>query len=388
MRSMRRIIWTLAILPLLLGACVVPGAIPLADTEGSKVTEYNSVTEYNAERDAEFERILACVAENYPAESYFTNALLPDLNAPWEPMECESMDQVRVGMSWILNDGGAPWYNAVELGFFNDVCLEAELVRGGSGLGSLQTLIDGNVEFAVNAGGGQVPALALSPGGEDVIAVGSLIKHSPYIWLGLDHDTPKDQRSAKKLTPQDLIGKTIGLHEGEDHFFDFISAKYGISSDQVELVPTGYTPDPVLAGEMDYAGAWLINEPRLMEEQGYMNWVAFQFSEWGWDAYAGVLVVRRPTLEENPDLVRRYLAAVIRGLKYVQENPEDSARIAVMYAVDAETTEEMAQRRFQLQEALILDPDGLPLGHMSAARWNMQVASMIRFDLLELPKCE
>jgi len=41
-------------------------------------------------------------------------------------MDCESADQLKVGMSWILNDGGAPWYNAVELGLFNDVCLEAD----------------------------------------------------------------------------------------------------------------------------------------------------------------------------------------------------------------------------------------------------------------------
>ena len=90
-----------------------------------------------------------------------------------------------------------------------------------------------------------------------------MITHSPYIWLGLDHDSPRDQRSEKKVTPQDFIGKTVGIHEGEEHYFEFLSSKYGISADDVELVETGFTPDPVLAGEMDYTGAWLINETRL-----------------------------------------------------------------------------------------------------------------------------
>jgi len=119
-----------------------------------------------------------------------------------------------------------------------------------------------------------------------------------------------------------------------------------------------------------------------------MNGVAFQFSEWGWDDYSEVLVVRRSMLEENADLVRRYLAAVIQGLRHVIEDPEDSAEIAVRYAVDVELTTEQALRRYELQEALVAGADELPLGHMSAERWNRQVASLIQFGQMELPMCE
>lgn len=373
----------LYVLPaLLLSACTFPVLIP--ETEAG----LGAVTGNSVDIEAEFERLLACVEESFPAENYTTNAFLPDLDTAWEPMNCESMDQVKVGMSWILNDGGAPWYNAVELGFFNDVCLEAELVRGGSGMGHLQTLMDGGVDFAVSAGGSLIPGLLTGHDGADIVAVGAMIKHSPYIWLGLDHDTPQDQRSERRLTPQDFIGKTIGLHEGEGYFFDLISGRHGISPDQVELVVTGYSPEPLIEGEMDFTGAWLINEPRLLEAQGYMNWVAFQFSEWGWDDYSEVLVVRRSMLEENADLVRRYLAAVIQGLRHVIEDPEDSAEIAVRYAVDVELTTEQALRRYELQEALVAGADELPLGHMSAERWNRQVASLIQFGQMELPMCE
>ena len=370
------------LLLLILSSCTIPVVIP------ENEEKVGGVAKDPADSDAEFQRLLACVEESFPAENYITNELLPDLDTAWEPMNCEGMDQVKVGMSWILNDGGAPWYNAVELGFFNDVCLEAELVRGGSGLGHLQTLMDGGVDFAVSAGGSLIPGLLTGHDGADIVAVGAMIKHSPYIWLGLDHDTPQDQRSERRLTPQDFIGKTIGLHEGEGYFFDLISGRHGISPDQVELVVTGYSPEPLIEGEMDFTGAWLINEPRLLEAQGYMNWVAFQFSEWGWDDYSEVLVVRRSMLEENADLVRRYLAAVIHGLRHVIEDPEDSAEIAVRYAVDVELTKEQALRRYELQEALVAGADELPLGHMTADRWNRQVASLIQYGQMELPMCE
>ena len=99
--------------------------------------------------EAEFESILACVEENFPAEGYFTNELLPAADAEWAPMDCESVDSIKVGMPWVLNDEEAPWYNAIELGFFADVCLEVELVAGGPGVDHLQTLTGGAVDIAV-----------------------------------------------------------------------------------------------------------------------------------------------------------------------------------------------------------------------------------------------
>ncbi|MXX24667.1 MAG: ABC transporter substrate-binding protein [Caldilineaceae bacterium SB0668_bin_21] len=380
----------IALLALIVSACVAPApAAPAAEEEQMEAEEEPmAAEEVEAGSEAEFEQILACVEENFPAESYFTNELLPAVDATWEPMECDSVDSIKVGMPWVLNDEEAPWYNAIELGYFADVCLEVELVAGGPGLDHLQTLAGGAVDIAVVAGGSTVPSLVASPTPADVVAVGTFLKHSPYIWLGLDPDTPQDQRSDKVLTPQDFVGKKVGLQPGNDYLFEFIANKHGIPHDEVELMPAGFTPDPVLVGAMDYIGAWIVNQPRLMEEQGFMNWVAFNFSDWGWDGYGDVTVVRRETLEENPDLVRRFLAAQTRGLNYLLENPDESAEIAVVYGVDAQLTKEQALRRFELQEALVLGSDDLPVSHMSADRWNMQVASMIQYDQLQVEACE
>ena len=384
----------LAVLALILSACVAQApatapaeeeqmeaeATPMAEEEADEMAEAGS--------EAEFQSILACVEENFPAEGYFTNDLLPAPDAAWEPMDCASVDSIKVGMPWVLNDEEAPWYNAIELGFFADVCLEVELVAGGPGVDHLQTLAGGAVDIAVVAGGSRVPSIVSSLTPADVVAVGTFLKHSPYIWLGLDPDTPQDQRSDKVLTPQDFVGKKIGLQSNDDYLFSFIANKHGIPSDQVELMDAGFTPDPVLVGAMDYIGAWIVNQPRLLEEKGFMNWVAFRFSDWGWDGYGDVTVVRRETLEENPDLVRRFLAAQSHGLNYLLENPDASADIAVQYGVDAQLTREQALRRFELQEALVVGSDDLPVSHMSADRWNTQVASMIQYDQLELDACQ
>ena len=87
-----------AALALTLGACVASApaaqeepmeaeAAPMAEEEADEMAENDS--------EAEFERILACVEENFPAESYFTNELLPAADAAWEPMECDAMGPER-----------------------------------------------------------------------------------------------------------------------------------------------------------------------------------------------------------------------------------------------------------------------------------------------------
>lgn len=384
-----KLLFSLLLVPMLvLAACagVAPAAAPADSGETAATTA--PAAEPAADAAAKFDEILQCVQENFPAEKYVTNDYLPAADAAWAPLTCASVDKIKVLMPWVLNDEEAPWYNAVEKGFFKDVCLEVELVPGGPGIEPIQLLAGGAVDIAVVAGASGIPSAVSSPTPADVVGVGTMLKHSPYIWMGLDKDIAQDQKSEKKLTPQDLVGKKIGLQAGNDYFAQFLVAKYGLAEDAFELVEAGFTPDPLLVGAVDYYAAWIVNQPRLAEAQGFMNWTAFRFSEWGWDGYSDVSTVRRETLDANPDLVKRYLAAVDQGMKFLLENPEESAEIAVKYGVDAQLTKEQALRRFELQKDLIEGSDDLPIMHMSADRWNSEVATMVQYGQLELAACK
>jgi ABC-type nitrate/sulfonate/bicarbonate transport system substrate-binding protein len=394
---MRVKLFILALIAMLVfGACAAPATAPVAEAPAEEAAteapaEEAAPAESEAapvDREAELAEILACVEENFPAETYITNEFLPDPAAEWTPMDCETVDQIKVLMPWVLNDEEAPWYNAVEKGYYADVCLEVELVPGGPGIQPVQLLAGGAVDIAVVAGASRIPASVASPTPADVVGVGTFLKHSPYIWMGLDKDIPQDQASTKELTIDDLIGKKIGVQAGDEYFAEFLIGKYGLPADAFEIMEAGFTPDPLLIGAMDYFAAWIVNQPRLAEAQGFMNWTAFKFSEWGWDGYSDVSTVRRETLESNPDLIRRYLAATNQGLKFLLENPEESAEIAVNYGTDAPVTKEEALRRFELQRDLIIGDESEPLMFMSLERWNHEVATQVQFNQIELPACQ
>ena len=52
------------------------------------------------------------------------------------------------------------------------------------------------------------------------------------------------------------------------------------------------------------------------------------------DYYTPVIIANRKTLEEKPDMVRRFLAATEKGYEYAIANPEESAKILHKYAPD------------------------------------------------------
>ncbi len=384
----------IAVAAIFFAACAAPATAPAAEAPSAEAVASAATAEEatapadTGDQEAELAEILACVEENFPAESYITNEFLPDPDAEWVAFDCDTVDQLKVLMPWVLNDEEAPWYNAVEKGFYADVCLEVELVPGGPGIQPIQLLAGGAVDIAVVAGASRIPASVASPTPADVVGVGTFLKHTPYIWMGLDSDIPQDQVSTKELTPEDLIGKKIGVQAGDEYFAEFLIGKYGLAEDAFEIVEAGFTPDPLLMGAMDYFAAWIVNQPRLAESQGYMNWTAFRFSEWGWDGYSDVSTVRREMVEANPELIRRYLAATHQGLKFLLENPEESAEIAVQYGTDAPVTKEEALRRFELQKDLIEGDDGLQLMAMSLDRWNSEVATQVQFGQIELPACQ
>ena len=380
---------------ILFAACAAPAAAPVAEAPAAEEAATTAPAEEAAageatagDQEAQLAEILACVEENFPAETYITNEFLPDPDAEWTAMDCDTVDQIKVLMPWVLNDEEAPWYNAVEKGYYADVCLEVELMPGGPGIQPVQLLAGGAVDIAVVAGASRIPASVASPTPADVVGVGTFLKHSPYIWMGLDADVPQDQPSTKELTPQDLVGKKIGIQAGDDYFAEFLIGKYNLPADAFEIVEAGFTPDPLLVGAIDYFAAWIVNQPRLAEAQGYRNWTAFRFSDWGWDGYSDVSTVRREMIDENPDLIRRYLAATNQGLKFLLENPEESADISVAYGTDAPVTREEALRRFELQKDLIEGNDGQQLMYMSLDRWNSEVATQIQFGQIELPACQ
>lgn len=340
-----------------------------------------------AEEDMTYEQVLQEVQEKLPASRYMTNDYLPD--AKWEPRCEDELTPLKIGFGWIFNDEFTAWYVADKFGWFQEQCISPIFVEGGASAYPLQLLAGGAYDVAVPSGGYTIPEMWASKTGAQPIAVGAQLKGTPYGWLGIDWDTPQDEVSPKRFNvqPEDLVDATVGLQPNSFWYARFLEKKFGLPAHSIHEAKGGFLPDPLLAGTWDFYGAWIMNQPRLVENAGFKNWMFFALRDHGISGYAAVSTVMPDFLEEQPGLVRGYLAALTRGQQFILDHPEEAAEIAVEYAWklgEYELNEDMALRRFELEKSFVTTGDGLPILHMDGARWDENLAVYVQYSQIEL----
>ncbi len=331
------------------------------------------------------EHILAAVKERLPASAYMSNAYLPAEGdyARYASTPPAKRQRLRVGMPWIFSDGFSPLYVGIEQGYFSALGLDIEMVPGGPGRDHLQTLVGGQVDVAIVADGLNLPVFAASRTRGNVVGVASFLKKNPVAYLSLDPETPANQRSTRPVEVAEFAGKSIGVLRGRTHYVEFLVHEFGLDPAAVRVRWTGSTPDALLTGVVDHWAAWILDQPRLLEKNGHQNWRPFFFHDLGWKQYCDLVVVRRATADEDPETVRRFLAALHHAVEYYLAEPAASAAISASYAKDVSFTTEDVLRRYEAERPLVIGDDGLPLLHMDPARWDEVTALLVRYGIIE-----
>jgi NitT/TauT family transport system substrate-binding protein len=332
------------------------------------------------------EQVLACVERQFPAGLYFTNGFLPGKDLVPPPASA-AVERIRVGMPWIFNDEIAPWFVAEEMGYFREVGLDVTSVPGGPGIDPLQLLVAGRIDIAVPAPGSAVISLNASRTGAEVVAVGAVLKAGPTVFIALDKDTPKTGRSTRKIGPKDFAGKIVGVQAGYEFYVEALMQRSGLPPGSVEIRRAGFTPDPLTAGVLDFYMGWIMNQPRMIEQAGFTNWISFTMRDHAWDEYSDLSVVRRADLATRGEMLRRYLYALRRAVDFLLVEPERAAAITAKRAVDETLSTEEVLQRFRLQRELLTGGDDLPPLHMRAESWNRLAAALVQYGRVQIPGC-
>ncbi|HEY2990362.1 MAG TPA: ABC transporter substrate-binding protein [Candidatus Binatia bacterium] len=217
-----------------------------------------------------------------------------------------------VSLSWHQE---LPFRIARIKGYFKEqgITLEPILIRGGPA--AIAALISGDVDFG-SIGGAQAPIRSRARG-LDIFIIGSLSNRANYTVIGA--------RDVKKL--EDLKGKIIGV-TGAGAFSDFAVRLFlkqnGLDPDKdVILRPLGGTVLRASALERGIIAAapFSAEEAVSLLSKGYP--MISNLSE-SLAIPQSILVARGETLEKYPDTTKRFLKAVILGLRFVRSNKKDA----------------------------------------------------------------
>ncbi len=218
-------------------------------------------------------------------------------------------------------------YAAQEFGWFEEKGLDFEFIPGEGGGDAVQQLISGNADFAF----ANIEALLLAVDkGAKLKAVYNIYPQNVFNVV-----SPKEEGITD---PEDLRGKKVGVYSrtsGTYHNLLYVLNSAGLSEKDVEVVPVGVANfGPLLSGQVDAmaatdTGLYLAQQKGLGEAN--VIWARDFFN-----SPSDVMIVREETYEGEKDYVLDFLDAYRRGTEWMLEHPEEAAKLAKEYALNAE----------------------------------------------------
>ncbi|GAA2029729.1 hypothetical protein GCM10009819_11730 [Agromyces tropicus] len=237
------------------------------------------------------------------------------------PGDGASYGEISVQYSWIKNEEFAGEFYAYENGYYDDAGFDEVIGISGPDTG-VAKLLSGSAQVALSDAASIGAAVAEQDAPLKII--GATFQKNPFTILSLAD-------GADIATPDDLVGKRIGVQDSNASVFAALLNANGISPDDVTVVPVDFDPTPLMNGEVDGFMAYLTNEAITVEEAGY-EVTNLAYAENGVPYVAETYSVTEQYLAENPDLLKAFLIAEIKGWTDVfQESTDDTVELIQGY---------------------------------------------------------
>jgi NitT/TauT family transport system substrate-binding protein len=291
-------------------------------------------------------------------------------NQEVEPPPDAELTHIRLPMGYIPNVQYAPFYVAVEKGFFKDNGIELEFDY------SFETdgvaLVGANeLSFALVSG--EQVLLARSEG-VPIVYVMSWYKDFP---VGV---VAKDEQGIQ--SPADLAGKRVGIPGlfGASYIgFRALIEAGGLHESDLTLDSIGFNQVEALAADqVDAAVIYIANEPYQLASQGFAVDV-LPVSDYAQLASNG-LITNETLIAEDPDLVRRMVRAVQSGIKYTIQNPEEAFEICHNFVEGLAEVDQQVQQSVLDASIELYQTD--PLGFTVRAAWENMQQVLLDMDML------
>ncbi|MCA9376486.1 ABC transporter substrate-binding protein [Candidatus Nomurabacteria bacterium] len=268
----------------------------------------------------------------------------------------KKLDPVVLQLKWIPQAQFAGYLVADAKGYYEDEGIDLQIMPGGVGINPVDVLIADEADIAVAWTGNVLPAISK---GEDLVNIGQGFQRS-----GLRMMAWKDSGIVE---PADIAGKKIGTWPGGNELepYAFIE-KQDLDKDRdVELVSQGFDMNQLINKEIDLASAMIYNEYWLPIEAGYGEdeFVVFDLNEEGAAMLQDALFVKRDFLDNNEDLLVRFLRATMKGWDYAITNPVEAVDLMGLDFTENDVTAKDHQIRSMYEVAkLTVADDGTAEG--------------------------
>jgi NitT/TauT family transport system substrate-binding protein len=284
--------------------------------------------------------------------------LLSACNKTPEPQQNSGtqITSIRFLTDWYPKPEHGGFYNALVRGYYKEAGLDVTIEPGGPNIYPTQRVPVGAGEFGMASSD---IVLTANAEGQDLVAVGATMQWDPQAIM-LHAEDP-----ANNFT--DLEGRTIAAVPGSV-WFRYLVKKFNFQN--VKEISATFTIANFLHDPQYIQQIFVTSEPFFVEQSGGSKPKILLIKDTGYQIYR-VFFTTRSYLEKNPEIVRKFVAASVRGWRdYIQDPSAANAEIA-------KRNPEMNVERMKfswnaLKEGGFVygsDPTGALVGKFDPQRW-------------------
>ena len=226
-----------------------------------------------------------------------------------------ALTKVSVSLDWFPWSNHSGLFIAQDKGYFAAEGLEVDIHPPADPSAVLQTVPAGRDDFGINY---QTGVMIAREQDIPVVSIMALVQHPLNSVMAL-----KESGIAE---PKDLAGKTVGWPGIPDNepLLDTMLKSQGLALDDVELVNVGFDLVAALIGKKVDAivGAYWVHESISAINQGFDLNIMRMEQHGVPDFYELVLVANEEKITRDPDLVRGFVRASMRGYQDAIADPQ------------------------------------------------------------------
>ncbi|MGL4412733.1 ABC transporter substrate-binding protein [Roseinatronobacter monicus] len=255
-------------------------------------------------------------------------------------------------LDWRFEGPSAPYFVAIDNGYFADAGLEVEVTAGQGSLDAIPKVATGAFPVGFADINSLIKFLDQNP---DAPVIGAMMVYDkpPFAIVG--------RKSLGIETPSDLEGRILGAPPPDGAFaqWPIFVAETGIDASLVTIEPVGFpTREPSLAeGTVDavtgFSFTSFLSTARLGVPEDDLTVILM--ADHGVDLYGNVVIVNTDFAEENPDAVSAFLEAVAKG--WVDTIADPATAIESLVSRNPAMDGELELRRLELalEDSVVTD---------------------------------
>jgi NitT/TauT family transport system substrate-binding protein len=284
-------------------------------------------------------------------------------------------DEVKLQLKWLHQAQFAGFYMAQEKGYYAKENIKITFLEGGQDVDIAERVISGKADFGV-----MTPEYILvnRSKGVPLTALAAIYRRSATVFVA--------RADSGIVRPSDFTGKTVAAAgQGGSREFELqlraMMRKLKIDISKVNIVP--YDPEyaDFYSGKTDITAAYYTGGIIKIRRVG-MKIILIRPGDYDVNFYSDILATTEKMISDNPDLVKRFMRATLKGWQDAIEDYRQAVIVTLKYTRDQDSDMQIAMMEAMLP---LIHTGEDRIGWMKPEIWHEMYGTLFDQGLLEKP---